>query len=313
MVSSQASEQGFPPSTPGAGYGEAIGHHGEFLQGVFKTPEGGLRRGLLTVPHPRLKSVVNFWPRTGKQIRTRPDDREKAAAAARLTLDFLGQNKVGGDLTISSNIRFGSGLGSSTADVVAAIRATADAFGQRLSRLDLCDLAVRAETAIDAIAFGIQPVLFAHRQSGLIEAFSGDFPDLLIVGFDTGDDPINTTEHKPARYSSDEIELFAVLRGLVSRAITDRDTALFCRVATLSAQINQRHLPRARFDEITWLAQECNARGIQVAHSGNIAGLLFDVGNLSAALTGTRSLKHSGFGNVGVFHFPSGRELQNHE
>lgn len=311
MIEPTIPKHGASPKTRGVGYGEAIGHHGEFLQGVFKTPEGRLQRGLLTVPHPQLKSVVNFWPRKGDEIRTRPESRGKAATAARLTLDFLGQHGAGGDLTIQSNIRLGSGLGSSTADVVASIRATADAYGKRLARLDLCNLAVQAELASDAIAFDMQPVLFAHREAKLIEAFPGDFPDLLVVGFDTGDDPISTTEFKPARYTSAEIELFSVLRSLVSRAVADRDTTLFCRVATMSSNINQSYLPRARYDEVVWLAEECDAKGIQIAHSGNVAGFLFDAGNQAGAALAMRSLRRARFDNVGAFHFPSGREIMN--
>lgn len=55
-----------------------------------------------------------------------------------------------------------------------------------------------------------------------------------------------------------------------------KDVALLGSVATASAETNQRHLPVPGFDRIRDIQRTCGAVGVQVAHSGDIAGLLFD-------------------------------------
>ena len=163
-----------PPPTPGAdgalriGTGRATGHHGEFLQGVFEGSDGRLHRGLITLPMAREVSVVTFWPRPDGTISTRPENRTKAARAAKLALTHLGLAQAGGELTIESSIPVSHGYGSSTADVVAAIRAVADAAGRTLRSDTVCRLASEAEGASDAIAYDNQTVLFAQREGRAI-------------------------------------------------------------------------------------------------------------------------------------------------
>lgn len=258
------------------GVGRAIAHHGELLQGVFEDEDDRLHRGLVTLPHSALQAVATFWPRDTGTIRTRTSERSKAARAVALTLEHLGLAGTGGDLTIESEIPVGHGFGSSTADVVASIRAAAAAAGLTLRRSTICRLAIAAEEASDAIAYGDQAVLFAHREGRILEHFEGEFPPLVVVGFRSGNRTIDTLRLPRARYGEEEIQLFRVLRGLAARAIRYQDPRLLGEVATLSATISQRHLPKPRFDAVVALAKDHDACGIQVAHSGTLSGILLD-------------------------------------
>jgi uncharacterized protein involved in propanediol utilization len=47
-------------------------------------------------------------------------------------------------------------------------------------------------------------------------------------------------------------------------------------VMSASARISQRHLPKRDFAQIERLAEMLGAVGVQVAHSGTVAGLVFD-------------------------------------
>ncbi|KJF71795.1 kinase [Agrobacterium arsenijevicii] len=229
------------------------------------------------MPLPGKTSHVTFWPDNGKGIRTRPEGRSKAARAARLALDELGHPGAEGSLTIESAIPHGCGYGSSTADVVASIRAVAAAARAQISRSTICRLAVAAEVATDAIVFEGQAVVFAHRQGVVLEYLPGDYPPLYVVGFASPDDaPVETVEMPPAHYSGTEIETFRMLRGHLRHAIAQQDAHSIARVATASARINQRHLPKRRFDDFLRLAETGGACGVQVAHSGNRMGILLD-------------------------------------
>src|SRR5690606_12039701 len=59
-------------------------------------------------------------------------------------------------------------------------------------------------------------------------------------------------------------------------AIRDGDCAAVGQVCTDSSVLNQRVLPKAELDTLREIADEAGAVGVQVAHSGNVAGLLFD-------------------------------------
>ncbi|MBO6720029.1 MAG: kinase [Rhizobiaceae bacterium] len=287
------------------GVGRAMAHHGELLQGVFEGADGRLHRGLITLPLAAQQSLVTFWPAGEDDIRTRPADRGKAARAAALTLEHLGFANVGGDLTIESDIPVGHGYGSSTADVMAAIRAAAAAAGATLRRSTICRLAVEAEGASDAIAYGDQTVLFAHREGRILEHFGGEYPPLVVVGFRTGGArPIDTLSLPRARYDGQEIEQFRVLRGLASHAIRQQDPRLIGRVATASARISQHHLAKPRFEAVAELARAHGACGVQVAHSGTLMGVLFDAdeGGVTTRTTAlAKTLRQAGFKGIVTF------------
>ncbi|MEJ5021156.1 kinase [Ochrobactrum vermis] len=293
------------PRSLGVGTGRATAHHGEILQGVFTDDDERLHRGLITLPCPSFESVATFWPDERNEVRTRPAGMLKAARAARLTFEALGQFDAGGCLTIESKIPMSLGYGSSTADVVATIRAVSAAMGVELNRAIICRLAVAAETASDSIVFGPQAVLFAQREGHVIEYLPGDYPPLLIVGFISPNDvPVDTLTFAPARYDRSEIESFRVLRGLARKAILEQNVGLLGHVATASARINQRYLPKTHLADLLRLAENCGALGVQIAHSGNRMGLLMDARDPDVAdkvETAAKTASKQGFTNVHQF------------
>ncbi|CDI11936.1 GHMP kinase [Agrobacterium pusense] len=287
------------------GVGRAIAHHGELLQGVFTDDEGRLHRGLVTLPLPQVESIATFWPDNGEDIRTRPANRSKAAYAARLAFQELGCSQATGCLTIETSIPMGYGYGSSTADVVAAIRAAAAASNSVLHRSSICRLAVAAETASDALVFDEQAVIFAQREGRVIEYLPGDFPPLYVVGFRSNDDTtIDTLGMAPVRYESTEIETFRVLRGLIRRAIREQNAPLLGRVSTASATINQRYLPKRYFGVLRQICGDSGGCGVQVAHTGPLMGVLVDA-KASDAMRRTAviaaSARDLGFTNIVSF------------
>lgn len=265
-----------------SGTATAIAHHGELVQGVFQDDGGRLHRGLVTLPLTKLRSNAIFTRTKSSTLTTNPASKSKAATAARLALDHLGSGQ-GGVLSIRSAIPVGHGYGSSTADVVAAIRAVAAAHHVHLSPSRVALLAVTAEQASDAIAFDDQAVLFAQREGQVLEDFGGSLPPLLVVGFKSyGGVPIDTLRLPPARYNSAEIQQFRVVRALVYRAVRYQDPYCLGRAATASTQISQRYLPKQNFDQVMEIAEEAGACGVQVAHSGSLVGIILDLAGANA-------------------------------
>jgi uncharacterized protein involved in propanediol utilization len=262
------------------GKGSCIAHHGEILQGSFYNEEGNVQRGSVTLRCPLFSASAKFLPTPHSEVEVYPNRRvkHKAARAARLALAKLGKQHLGGLLFLAGDSPEGWGLGSSTSDVVATIRAVGDAFRTSFTASDTALLAVEAEVASDSIMFDRDAVLFAHRDGIVLETFDNNLPPLDVLGFDT--DPthtgVDTLLHPPAAYTPREIESFRPLRGLLRRAIADQDPIAVGAVATASARINERFLPKPRFSEILCIMEHAGAVGVQVAHSGSVVGLMFD-------------------------------------
>ena len=231
-------------------------------------------RGLVTLPCPLYRSRATFTRDLSGQVRVRPGWREKARRAAELALLEIDPGSSG-CLEIDSHVPLCRGLGSSTSDVLAAIRAAADSFGLVLPPADVARLAVEAETASDSLMFDHTAVLFAHREGTVIEDFGARLPPMHVLGFGAGG-PVDTLAYQPARYTEQELDVFDELRIMLRRGIAAQDFALIGEVATTSTWINQKHLPIPYLDEVCAVAADVGALGVQAAHSGDVGGILFE-------------------------------------
>ena len=280
-----------------------MAHHGELLQGMFVGPQGEPMRGLVTLPCELYCSEAEFRPRTQPGVDVVPDWKWKAQKAARLTLEFLGTEDIGGELHMASTIPIGWGMGSSTSDVIAAIRATAIGVGITLQTEEVARLAVAAETASDSIMFGDRALLFAQRDALVIEDFGEVFPAFEVLGFSTGIG-VDTLGFTPAQYDDRDIERFEELRVLLRDGIRASDPVAVAHVATASARINQRFLPKPEFDRLLAAVDAVGSIGLQVAHSGSVVGLLFAADDPDAEVNvekGRAALDELGFADTWRF------------
>ncbi|MFB6838376.1 kinase [Streptomyces sp. NPDC056361] len=257
-------------------------HHGEILQGVFPH-QGRLTRGLVTLPCAVHTTRASFIPVRGGELTVSPAWKTKAGRAARLTVEACvppGEGPVGGRLELTGDVPLRRGFGSSTSDVLAAVRAVLDALVRPLLPEEIARIAVRAETASDSLMFDESSVLFAQREGEVIEDFGHRMPAVRVLGFGSRPENegggIDTLAFPPAEYDTAELDLFAELQVMLREAIHTKDVALIGAVASASTDINQRHLAIPRLDGLRAVARETGALGIQTAHSGDIAGLLYD-------------------------------------
>lgn len=292
------------------GTGTATAHHGELFQGVVRGADMRLHHGLISLPCRIFQSEAAFIPDFTGEVRVEPGWKVKALKAAELTLASVapeGQSLYGGLLQIRSNIPVGWGLGSSSSDVTAAIRAVADSFRRELSAKEIALLAVEAETASDSVMFGDEVVVFAQREGVVVEELGGALPELEILGFNT--DPtgtgIDTLCYSPAHYSWWEVEAFRPMLGLLRHAVRTQSPRLLGQVACASAYINQQHLPKPHFEKLERLKNLVHAVGLQVAHSGTVVGLLFDPAdarNDDHIKLAQTLIEDMGFGESWYFH-----------
>jgi len=258
------------------GYGSSKAHFGEIFQGQVKDELGNLRRCLVTLPCKELQSHAIFIPDSGGQIAVDPSYKLKAKRAVEITLKALSVSTIGGKLIIESNIKDGKGNGGSTADCVAAALAAADTVNNSLREDELARLVVEAEGASDSTMFS-QAVLFAQREGAVLEYYPSAIPSFEVLGVDTDvNGSIDTLLQPCPSYSLRELRIFETLRTDLTHAIRTHDIKLLARVATASAIVNERVLPKPLFAEIRALAYRAGALGVAVAHSGTILAILLN-------------------------------------
>ncbi|WP_327253490.1 GHMP family kinase ATP-binding protein [Streptomyces sp. NBC_01244] len=270
-----------------SGAGQAPCHHGEILQGVFLDDTGRRCAGLVTLPMAGPGSSAAFVRRPGavpEALTVVPADRTKAARAAALAVAECarrtGQPPCGGELRLTGEIPVGLGMGSSSSDVIAAVRAVADSYGLQLDPATVAGLAVRAELASDPLMLSGRPVLFAQREGRVLEVLGPALPPLVVVGCALGGGaPVDTLSLPVADVADvdrSDVRAYERLRALLRRAVATGDAQLLGAVATASARRGQRALRHPEFDALTALARRAGAVGVQIAHSGAVAGVLFD-------------------------------------
>lgn len=311
-------------------------HFGELLQGAFDVSEGRRRRtvrALVSVHIPSMAGAVahvtlkpnragKFLPEIGSTgIHVNPAHFSKCEIAARLALDAFGMENMAATLDVRTFVPEGAGFGSSTSGVVASIRAVAQAVGAyRGTRIIpaphlQAQLAVAAEQASDSLMFDCMgnAILFAQRLGTIVRTFNGPLPRMHILGFDTRSKSggINTERLPRARYSREQIAAFGCALAVLERAVAEQSVALAGQVATFSARMSetamQNPLNKPHFDELLRIKEDTGSAGILVAHSGTVAGFMFDP-TLSDLCTrvadATMSIVQLGFGRLGTFSSP---------
>lgn len=249
------------------GKGSCNGTFGELVQGVLDE-----RPFLVTLPIPALKSEAKFIPNPESHEIMGPARKTKAVTACKKLLERY-EIKCGGTLVIESNILVGKGMASSSADIVAAIRAVADSHDLKIT-----------EEIISEIASGIEPtdgvmyqevVAYDYIGGQLIERFRG-LPQLNIIGIDFGGTIDTITFNKDQkRYSENDKERLADAYDLVKNGLEKQELSSIFEASTISAEINQKILPKPYFNQFVKLVEEHNC-GLIVAHSGTILGILTD-------------------------------------
>jgi uncharacterized protein involved in propanediol utilization len=280
------------------GVGIAGRHHGEIIQGALRS-DGELLPCLITMPVGGVGSTARYVSAetldglcgsgdvlvmAEPEIRRRwsglevlPAWKRKAERAARLALAFIGAPSTG-RLEVECNVATGVGLGSSTCDVVAAIRAVCSFHGVAICAADVARLAIEAEGAADPLMFDREMVLFAQRHGRVLESLGDWVPRYTLLSIDTdeGSLGVDTLSLPLPDYTAAELALFEDMVDRARVAFRAHDALAIAAIATASAALNQRFLPLRHFRQIRELADQYGALGVQISHSGTVAGVLFD-------------------------------------
>ena len=199
----------------------------------------------------------------------------KAAEAVRATLERLGHARLSARLSVNNPIPRGKGMGSSTADVAAAIAATGLALGVELLPGVIAEIALSVEPTDGVMFPGI--AMFDHLAGSIAESL-GPPPPMEIVALDFGGavDTVefNKVDRRPL-WRSIQAETSQALE-LVRAGVQQGDPEMVGRGSSISALASQQVLPKPRLAEVNEFAARVGAVGVNVGHSGTIIGILLD-------------------------------------
>jgi uncharacterized protein involved in propanediol utilization len=263
-----------------AGEGLANGTLGELVQGQTVAGEDFL----VTFPvalWSRARAVIN-----DSGIVIGPPEKSKARRMASLVLQRLGLANAGAVLEIECGVPEGKGCASSTADVVATARAVSDATGLHLEPGEVAELAVQIEPSDGVMWDGV--VAFNHRAGRLLRHL-GKLPPLRLVALDLGGH-VDTVQfnRRPKDYSPNERRFCQEALEQVAAAVDRQDVQLLGEACTRSARIHQRILPKPELPALIQIIEETGGAGVNVAHSGTVAGLLYPAQDVDGVIEARR-------------------------
>lgn len=248
------------------GVGTCNGTFGELIQGVL-----GDSPFLVSLPI-ELKSTAIFLPdpKLEKISILSLNPKPKSEQACRLLLQKY-KIQAGGKLLITSDLPEGKGMASSSADLIASLRAVAHTYSLPINESVLSEITSTIEPT-DGIMYP-ELVAYDYINGRLIEVM-GQLPRMILLGIDTGGTVESTLFNQvPKNYNNEEKHLFSQALLLLKEGVRNKDLSYIFEAATMSAKINEKRLAKPFFKDILKIAEENNG-GVVIAHSGTVIGVL---------------------------------------
>ena len=204
-----------------------------------------------------------------------PKTREAVSATLGRLRPRMGITGIVADITVANPIPVGKGMGSSSADITAAVCATGRAAGIELSPDAVAKIALAVEPTDGVMFPGI--AMFDHRRGKLVDLL-GAPPPMEVIVIDRGGqvdtlefNRIDRTEHWQS-VAKATAEALALVREGIRRC----DPELVGRGATISARVGRPDAAGQWVERAMDFAAEIGAVGANVAHSGTVVGILLD-------------------------------------
>jgi L-threonine kinase len=203
---------------------------------------------------------------------------KKSRKALEKTFEFFGlprEDTYQIEIQIDSSIPVGKGMASSTADIVATVKASAVFLGKRINPEEVAKIALSIEPTDSVCFHGL--TLFDHLKGEVVEPL-GKAPPLNVLVLEPPE-VLDTLKFREVDYSEikrkDQPRLERALR-LLKEGIRTQNSLLIGEAATISSIANEKVLEKPDLLAIIRCAKEAKAVGVNVAHSGTVIGILID-------------------------------------
>lgn len=244
---------------------KAPGACGELVQGTVCG-----KNFLITCPIDVFSEAEVFINRSGTH-----QAGSKTIDAVYKTFAYLGIAMDHFVVQVHSNLFYGKGMASSSADISAACQAAALSVNKKLTVDEIADIALSVEPTDGIFYPGI--TLFDHV-SGTVRRSLGHPPPMKIAIFDIGgevDTVVFNRRYELNQLNSEKESQVRTAMNLVINGLEQGDCRLIGQGATLSALANQQILYKQDLETMIKIAEKFGAVGVNAAHSGTVMGVLF--------------------------------------
>ncbi len=204
-----------------------------------------------------------------------PKTRQAVAAALERLRHSLPTSALVADVAVANPISAGKGMGSSSADITAAVSATGKAAGVQFSPDTIANIALAVEPTDGVMFPGI--AMFDHRRGKVVDLL-GDPPPMEVIVIDRGGQ-VDTLEFNRVDRGEHWLSVTDATNEaleLVREGIRRGDPDLVGRGATISAHAGRPDAAAPWVEQASHFAAEIGAVGVNVAHSGTVVGVLLD-------------------------------------
>jgi L-threonine kinase len=283
-----------------AGTGECYGSFGEILQGVLP----GNKKFLINLKVKNKSRVeINFTSckYSLEKEKNYIESYGKYSKSYKVLRNILTDIGYHYDIFINvdSNIPVGKGLSSSTADMVASIKALEQALSITLKKTYISKMISEIEPN-DGLHY--EGTCFYHHTTGeLVNRF--DFiPQVHILGIDFGGE-FDTVKFNATSidWSDHEMEEYAQILEDSEKAYAEEDVRKILDIATKSAMMWQKCICRPELNHLLKLKETTGALGVVNTHSGTYLGLVYEPGSVD--ITGIHALLQKEFPSYNIQWF----------
>lgn len=252
-------------------------HHGEIIQGIFTDLYDQEISALVTLPFDLMYSEAKFQIIEGmREIFVFPENKKFSQETVDYLKDKYKLYDKGGIIELTSNIRETKGYGSSTVDICCTISVISKAFDLNITEDEMAKIAQKIEKASDSTMYIDKCILFQQREAIIKKEYTHKLPQMIIVGVDTDvNSKVITEDLVLPDYSLEDKEMLNKALRCFEESLPNRSVDLLGEAATISAKINQKYLKKPKFEELLEIKNKSGALGLQIAHSGTLAGLIF--------------------------------------
>ena len=254
--------------SPLIGHGKSFSSFGEIVQGRFSNDDDFL----VTLP-------IDLW--SACELICRPIDGplviecdfEKSRSLLYSVLEELGlRDGFHIECVFTRNIPIGKGLSSSTADMLAALRATQEVFGLLLKESFISRLFASIEPH-DGVHYN-SCVAYNHRK-GVLLANYGYIPKYAIIAVDNGGVVDTVQYNQGIQFSKLQKEAFDCLRVKLQNAFDQKNDQLIADCASESARLYFERSGNDFVGAALAAMQNFAPLGIVATHSGTCVGFLY--------------------------------------
>ena len=248
------------------------GSCGELFQG--KIGDDNL---LISCPIDKYSRVTAFRTNKFRGVRLNKDY-PKSLLAVKKFLEYSNHDQVGLELDFQSELLQSKGMGSSTADITAALSAVMILLNNKINWKLLKDILISIEPTDSTPWPGLS--LFDYRKGEILQPY-GYPPEMDILVF-SEKGKINTIEFNKnldslkTKNGSQENKLKESLK-LIKKGVNKEDPEIVAKASMISAKIHQKiHYRSYLKDLISLIEKYTGVYGLNIAHSGTVLGILVD-------------------------------------